>query len=718
VSSLGMTAGVFVAGPASASSSTTTTTTTTTALASPSSSGPAAHYFVINGTVNAASDHERLGSSAFPNYATGAVDNYYSMAHSHVDNSPFAEGTASPADTGPIGQTAAAGNTQQPQYADARWPGNSGKATYGTQGGPYAVAEASEYKATAESSEATSGLSGPSAPMAAPKGFDGRLRLALAKWKAKWQGRLAPKTPATMVTTPTATVPTPTPTATVTIPTATMTTPTATVGGLPTPPPVTVPSPPLPSPIAPARATPSRSLQSASGDGASLLESSTLATLDPKTGALVTSGESRLGRVSLGGGQIVLEGIHVSASITNDGTPIHKVAVVVGAATIGGVPVTIDQDGVHVAGQGQNLPYQQASDALNNALKQAGIQLFLVAPEITRGSDAGNTCTNSSGDTSNTTTTTTNSTTTNSSAPSIPTSTNSSGDTSNTCTNSSGDTGSTSCPTSSSGQTGTTTTTTRTTTTNTTTNSSVPAVPTTTTTSSGDTGNTCTNSSGDTGSTPCPTSSSGQTGKTTTTNTSGPTGTPTTTNSSGETGTPAGGSDSSEEKVTATGVHVVFTQPVDQPGVPAQYVQHILGEVSVDSLATPAGPLPNLNLSSLNLTSVNSCGSKGGHAGRTKKSGGASKGGGGSSAGGSTSSSSPSASGFGSTSSGPTSSSLTGSASQPVSSLTGNAGQAFPTRLAAALRKPLWLLLAYLLWQALMIGTGWSLWRWHRGGAL
>ena len=74
--------------------------------------------------MNAASDHEIVGSSAFPNYTTGAVDNYYSMAHAHVDNSPFAEGTASPADTGPVGQTAAAGNTQQPQYADARWPGD------------------------------------------------------------------------------------------------------------------------------------------------------------------------------------------------------------------------------------------------------------------------------------------------------------------------------------------------------------------------------------------------------------------------------------------------------------------------------------------------------------------------------------------------------------------------------------------------------------------
>jgi hypothetical protein len=36
---------------------------------------------------------------------------------------------------------------------------------------------------------------------------------------------------------------------------------------------------------------------------------------------------------------------------------------------------------------------------------------------------------------------------------------------------------------------------------------------------------------------------------------------------------------------------------------------------------------------------------------------------------------------------------------------------------AAALRKPLWLLLAYVLWQSIVIGTGASLWNWRKGGA-
>jgi hypothetical protein len=139
---------------------------------------------------------------------------------------------------------------------------------------------------------------------------------------------------------------------------------------------------------------------------------------------------------------------------------------------------------------------------------------------------------------------------------------------------------------------------------------------------------------------------------------------------------------------------VVFTQPVSQSGVPAQFAEHILGEVFLDSLAVPAGPVPDLDLSS--SSSSSSC-LGGGH------SGGASTAGGSASAGGPASSSSlsPSASTFGST-------------SQPNSSSTGTS---LPAALAAALRKPLWLLLAYVLWQALVIGTGVSLWNWRRGGA-
>jgi len=69
--------------------------------------------------------HVRAGTDAFPNFATGVVDNAYPLAVVHLDASPASKATASVADTGPIGATAAgqAGGVQQPQYATAAYPG-------------------------------------------------------------------------------------------------------------------------------------------------------------------------------------------------------------------------------------------------------------------------------------------------------------------------------------------------------------------------------------------------------------------------------------------------------------------------------------------------------------------------------------------------------------------------------------------------------------------
>ncbi len=720
--SLGVAGAVFVAHPASASSPvpttssasspatttsstcTTTTTPTTTSTFGVDPNSPAAHFFVFNGTVNAASDHEILGSSAFPNYTTGAVDNYYSMAKSHVDNSPFAEGTASPFDTGPAGQTAAAGNTQQPQYADARQPGDTCHATYGSQGGPYAVADAGDYNATAGASEGSN-------EFAVPEGFDSRLRVALAAWKAKWLGPVGGESKAPAVTIPAATIPTPT--ATVTTPTATIPTPTAT-------PPLQVPPAAVPSaPATPDATVLSRTLSaspSASGASESLLESSTLSILDPKLGALVTSGESSLGRVSIGDGQIVLKGIHVSAKITNDGatsTPPYTTDVTVGAASIAGVPVTIDQDGVHLVTQHQSLPYQQAGDALNNALKQAGIQLFIVTPEVTSCGQTGGTGTGTT-----TTTTTTTTTSSDQSGMENPNSCDQTG-TTTTCGQTGTGTGTTTTTTTTSsdqsgmenpnscdqtgmtttcGQTGTGTGTGTTATTTTTPALTPSSTTTTTTTMSSDqpgTGATP-NSCAGTGMTPT-TSSCGQTS----------TGTGATTTPSDPMGMAPGTGNSGEETVTATGVHVVFTQPVGQSGVPAQFAEHILGEVFVDSLAVPAGPPPKLDLSSPSSSLSPACG---GHKSRTTKSGGRASAAGGSSSTGGLSSPAGASNSSGSGSL-PSSASTFGSTSQPTGSSTGTS---LPASIVSALRKPLWLLLAYLLWQVLVIGTGASLWNWRR----
>ncbi len=586
--------------PPGPGSSTTTSTTPSGPPPSASSLPPAAQrYAVINVTVDAASDHEIAGSSAFPNFDKGAVDNYYSLAHSSVDNSPSAEGTASPADTGPLGQTAAAGNFSQPQYADSRWPGDSSQATVGNQGGPYAAANAGPFSATATSSEASNGgtggssgtaKSGPSgktghsrktghsgrtrhsgkrsrsgktnaAPktirIAAPKGFSARLRRLLAAWKATWLPRLNLKLPA--VTTPgvklkvrslsSAGSSPATGQPSATLPTGTL--PTATVPG------VTVPTVTVPTVTAPTTASGKTSAKhkkkashhkrhkkkkggsgsssppSSKGDGQALMESTTSAGFDP-SGAMLATGESSLASVSIGSGQIVLQGLDTSVSVTNHGKPADKISVTIGGASIGGVPVTIDQDGVHVAGQGGALPYGQADDALNSALKQAGIQLFTVQPEIKKSKN--------------------------------------------------------------------------------------------------------------------------------------------------------------EVAITASAVDVSFIQPVAPSGMPAQYVDHLLGEVFVDSLATPGTPPGSLGLG---LT-------------------GGSTAGGGVAGGGSGLVSGGGSSGYSSSSSLGSSS---GSSSYPTSGSTGSAAQAPQSFLTSLTSKPLWLLLTYFLWQAIVIGTGAALWFWRLQGA-
>jgi hypothetical protein len=496
VSALAMTVAMLIAAPASAAKS------------------AASRYGVINATVNASTVHEIAGSSAFPNFTTGAIDNYYSMAHSAIDNSPSAEGTSSPADTGPVGQTVAATHFQQPQYADARWPGkDSGKASFGKPGSPYAVATAASYHATAECSEASSSNGASPPGMAAPPGFSRQLNAALAAWKAKWATPLKLNVPSVVkpkkpkVPVPVPTVPTPT------VPKPPVSTPTPTVP--------TLPKGSFTS------ASSKSSTPSSSGDGGALFESATLATVDPQSGNVLAKGESSLGRVSLGGGQIVIRGIDVLVSVTNNSKPTDKVSVNVGAASIGGVPVTIDQSGVHVKGQGSNLPYPKADDALNGALKKAGVKLHTAAPETKKGPN--------------------------------------------------------------------------------------------------------------------------------------------------------------ELTVTATGVHVAFVQPADAPGVPSQFVDHILGEVFVDSLAAPAPPIPSLGFG----------------------------GGSGSALGGAALGSGSGSLGY---SSGGGSSASSGYSSQPASS--GNAAQATSTGslLSSLTHKPVWLLAGYLVWQTLLIGTGISLRRWWMAG--
>src|SRR5438309_241229 len=105
----------------------------TTALVASSHAAP--DFDVINGTAVGAADHETAGNDAFPNFSSGAIDNRYPLAMAHVDNIA-AEGFGSPADTGPLGQTVAAGaGKPQPQYADAKYPPKAETVTVGSPPG-------------------------------------------------------------------------------------------------------------------------------------------------------------------------------------------------------------------------------------------------------------------------------------------------------------------------------------------------------------------------------------------------------------------------------------------------------------------------------------------------------------------------------------------------------------------------------------------------------
>jgi hypothetical protein len=286
---------------------------------------------VANGTVNAAVDHTAVGTGVFPNFKSGAIDSYLPLGHAHVDNSPFAEGTASPLDTGPVGQTAAgAGSRSQPQYAEARFPkAENTTDTVGSPGGPYAHAAAVQGSASATATYA--GGASPAAPgsatVASPSDREATLAALDAALRA-WGARFL-------------------------------------------------------SPVA-ALHFPAAHPDAAEPDGASGGTVTASVALDPAAG-LVDSGDSRVGSASFGGGAVLIRNVHVSVSVTNGGTPHATSAVDLGQVSVGGAPVTVGSGGVSV-GPGAGVPLDQlqaASEQLNAALAKGGLVLRAVGPTIT-----------------------------------------------------------------------------------------------------------------------------------------------------------------------------------------------------------------------------------------------------------------------------------------------------------------------------------------------
>src|SRR5437763_3443941 len=90
---------------------------------------------------------------------------------------------------------------------------------------------------------------------------------------------------------------------------------------------------------------------------------------------------SVLHNVSLGGGAITIDSVTSVAHAVSD--TVHatgSASTTVHGMKIAGVPVTVDDTGVHIAGQGSSLP---GADQLNTALEQSGFKVFVAKPTKT-----------------------------------------------------------------------------------------------------------------------------------------------------------------------------------------------------------------------------------------------------------------------------------------------------------------------------------------------
>lgn len=103
------------------------------------------------------------------------------------------------------------------------------------------------------------------------------------------------------------------------------------------------------------------------------------------TTAVATS-QSSVQHLSLAGGQVEIGSVVSTASATSDGrTSSSKGSTTVTGVTVGGVPVRVDDKGLHVAGQDAADPVPVAT--LTDAVKALGLTMLLTEPrEVRQGS--------------------------------------------------------------------------------------------------------------------------------------------------------------------------------------------------------------------------------------------------------------------------------------------------------------------------------------------
>jgi hypothetical protein len=85
--------------------------------------------------------------------------------------------------------------------------------------------------------------------------------------------------------------------------------------------------------------------------------------------------------IKLGGGVIKIAAVRSVAHATSDGkTASGNASTIVNGMKINGVPVTVDNKGIHVQGQGSDRP---SMDQLNKVLKNAGFAIYVADPTKT-----------------------------------------------------------------------------------------------------------------------------------------------------------------------------------------------------------------------------------------------------------------------------------------------------------------------------------------------
>lgn len=97
---------------------------------------------------------------------------------------------------------------------------------------------------------------------------------------------------------------------------------------------------------------------------------------DAERGVGDAAGTSRVGTLDVAGVLVLHDVVGTARVVVTGGVPVVTSTLAVGSATVAGQPVTIDQDGVHAAGQGTGIgQVQDAQHQVDSALSAAGVSV-------------------------------------------------------------------------------------------------------------------------------------------------------------------------------------------------------------------------------------------------------------------------------------------------------------------------------------------------------